>query len=133
MFKIVSQAISLVSQMLFKTKAMYNCCQQVPQKCIVIEPAIILSKKLQIFVLKSSLQEAPSAKHQGKKLQQCQAKKNYHHGKKKTTSQTIIALAIFVLEFLPSCYLTNKKNILFEIPVSMSSTDFSCLFREHLL
>lgn len=86
-----------------------------------------------MFILKSNLQEASSAKHQGKKIQQLQANKKILPPQKNPTPQTITALAGFVLELLPSCYLTSKENTLFGIQVPVSFTDFSCLFWEHIL
>lgn len=88
---------------------------------------------MQMFILKSNLQEAPSAKYQGKKIQQLQTNKKILPPRKKLTSQTITALATFVLELLPSCFLTSKENTLFGIQVPVSLTDFSYLFWEHIL
>lgn len=65
-------------------------------------------------MLKSNSQEAPSACHQGKKLQQHQANKNCHLEKKPHFSSNYCS-GHLVLKFLPRCYLTSKENIIFRI------------------
>lgn len=85
--------------MLFKTKARYNCSQKALQRCIVTEPAIILPKKMQMFILKSNLQEAPSAKHQGKKSNNFRQTKKYYHHKKTPHLKQLLPWLVLCLSF----------------------------------
>lgn len=113
MFKIISQADSSFYLMLFKTKVRCNCSQQVPQRCITIDPAIILQKNAS-FHAKKQFTGNTISKISRKKLGEHQANKKFTTMKKSPLLKQLFLWPSLCLSFCLAVILLVKKTYYLE-------------------